>query len=448
LFALGTPSHPFIRAAIRFPMFKLFLITLRRFARLSIASFAPHPDIDGNQARFLWRRRLMMLGFLPFLALVLAIHWLGFLLDEIFFRGYRRVPIREPLFVLGVPRSGTTNLHRILAQDEHFTTFSTWESLLALSVSARLFWRGLARLDRRLGGHLARLLGWLEKQAFAAMDDVHPMTLSAPEEDYFALLPVLSCFVLAIPFPFEPHLWNIGQFDQRLPRTEQDALLAFYRRCLQKHLYVHGTHKRLLSKNAAFAPLAGGLRRTFPDARFLICLREPERTLPSQLSSIGAGLAFFGTPPHSPWIRERFIEQLRFYYLNLASQFADSPPAHCAWLGLQHLRDDLGGSLRRVYRQLDLPLSDRFLAILAAAAESNRSYRSGHSYGLSDFGLDQARLAREFATVHANPQLAAILSAAAGDTPSSPPTSPPTSPPRIAAGSSSTIQPSAGEVPC
>lgn len=387
----------------------LFLLTAKRFVTLAIQSFGRHPELDSGAIWLGVRRRLVMLGFLPFLALVLAIHWLGFLLDEIFFRGYRRVDIREPLFVLGVPRSGTTNLHRVLARDPGFTTFSTWESLFALSVSARKFWLGLARLDQRWGGRLARLLGWIEKHGFAAMDEVHPMTLQAPEEDYFSLLPILSCFVLVLPFPFSQHLWNIGQFDRRIPERERAAILAFYRRCLQKHLYVHGTDKRLLSKNAAFAPLAGGLRDHFPDARFLICLREPERTLPSQLSSIASGLAFFGTPPRCPLVRDRFIEQLRFQYLNLTAQLGGSPPERCAWLGMQSLRADLSGALTSIFQQLGLPLSDEFAAVLREEAEASRRYRSGHRYDLSDFGLDRAALAAAFAEVRAEPRLAAVL---------------------------------------
>ncbi len=392
-------------------MFTLFLLTSRRFASLAAQSFGRHPALSGTPgpARPGLRRRLVMVAFLPFLALVIGLHWLGFLLDEIFFRGYRRVQIHEPLFVLGVPRSGTTNLHRVLAQDAHFTTFSTWESLFALSVSARKFWLSLARLDRALGGYLACLLRWIETHGFAAMDDVHPMTLDAPEEDYFALLPILSCFILVLPFPFAQRLWDIGQFDQRIPAREQQQILDFYRRCLQKHLYVHGPDKRLLSKNAAFAPLAGGLIRTFPDARFLICLREPERTLPSQLSSIGPGLAFFGTPADSSWVRDRFIEQLGFYYLNLARQFSALPTERCAWHSMSALREDLRAALTAAYRQLRLPLSSEFDTILIHEAEDSRHYRSRHSYDLADFGLDTEQLAGAFAEVYAEPRLAEIL---------------------------------------
>ena len=41
------------------------------------------------------------------------------LLDTILFSGYRRVVIREPLFIIGNFRGGTTLMYRLLAADSH-----------------------------------------------------------------------------------------------------------------------------------------------------------------------------------------------------------------------------------------------------------------------------------------------------------------------------------------
>jgi len=343
------------------------------------------------------------------LALALAVHWLGFALDEVFFRGYRRVTVRAPLFVLGVPRSGTTRIHATLASDPQFTTFRTWECLFALSVSARLFWRALGGIDRVLGAPGARLLRVLERKAFAALDDVHAMTLSSPEEDYFALLPILACFILVLPFPNARHLWQMGRFDRDLSPRARALTLDFYHRCLQKHLYFHGTERRLLSKNAAFAPLAHSLRERYADARFIVCVRDPDAALPSQLSSIASGLAFFGVPSASVALRERFIDQLRFYYLNLSAAFGTLPPSRCAWLRMSDLKHQLGARLEAIYAQLELPLTPAFAAALHHHDLTSRRYRSAHRYSLAQFGLDHATVAARFASVYNDPALAPLL---------------------------------------
>jgi len=206
-------------------MFALFLISIRRFPSMALTALTRSPDGDTPIGI---RRVLVMLAFLPLFALVQGIHWIGFLLDDVLFRGWRRVQVREPLFVLGVPRSGTTKLHEVLAKDDQYTTFSTWECLFALSVTERRFWLGLSRIDTLIGRPGARVLSWIERRIFAALDDVHAMSLTTPEEDYFALMPILSCFILALPFPGFEHLWRIGRFDQALPDAERQRILDFY----------------------------------------------------------------------------------------------------------------------------------------------------------------------------------------------------------------------------
>jgi len=375
-------------------MFALFLISIRRFPSMALTALTRSPDGDTPIGI---RRVLVMLAFLPLFALVQGIHWIGFLLDDVLFRGWRRVQVREPLFVLGVPRSGTTKLHEVLAKDDQYTTFSTWECLFAPSVSQRVFWRGLGRIDARVGAPLRRLLRLAERRVFGALDDVHAMSLDTPEEDYFALMPVMSCFILVLAFPRSPHLWRMGSFDRDMPAPERERLLDFYADALRRHLYVHGPDKRLLSKNAAFASLANGLADTFPDARFLVCLRDPMETVPSQLSSIRSGLAFFGVPPDSAPIREHFVDQLAFYYDNLHQLAEHHAPDRTVTKTLPQLKADLAGSVQDAYRRLGLPLAPDFAAALNRATAPARAYRSGHKYDLAQFGLEPAAIERRFA---------------------------------------------------
>ena len=88
----------------------------------------------------------MLLFFVPALLLLQGAHWVGFLLDDLFFRGYRNITVRDPLFVVGLPRSGTSFLQRVLAQDsERFTTLRLWELILAPSVTERMLARRWGR---------------------------------------------------------------------------------------------------------------------------------------------------------------------------------------------------------------------------------------------------------------------------------------------------------------
>jgi hypothetical protein len=340
-----------------------------------------------------------MAAFVPVFTAVQLVHWLGFLLDDILFPGYRRVPIKEPLFVLGIPRSGTTLMHRVLAQDPNMTTFRTWECFLAPSITQRRLVLGLARLDRAVGRPLGRLLGLVERRVFRGLDSVHPMDLSAPEEDYLALLPVMACFVLVIPFPTAAPLWTMAAFDRDMPEARRRRLMTFYRRLLQRHLYVQGPDKRLLSKNAAFAGMAGALRETFPDARFVRCHRDPKAVVPSQLSSIQGGVALFDSDPAGRVFTARMTKVLGFYHANLNTHLPFPAGDRHVTLDMAQFKEDLVETVRGVYERLGLPMTQAFADRLEDEAREARAYRSGHTYAAADFGLDESAIAAIFGTV-------------------------------------------------
>ncbi|MFT4901153.1 MAG: hypothetical protein ACI81V_000420 [Lentimonas sp.] len=67
---------------------------------------------------------MLLLAYPLFLGLQL-IHWLGFLIDELCYPHYRRIEVKAPLFIAGIPRSGTSFVHRTLASDPSFTSMTT-----------------------------------------------------------------------------------------------------------------------------------------------------------------------------------------------------------------------------------------------------------------------------------------------------------------------------------
>lgn len=385
-------------------MLRLFFDTQARILALTLQLIFP----PGGKGRASAKRLAVMLAFIPLFALVQLIHWIGFLLDEILFPAYRRVEVRAPVFVLGVPRSGTTHLHRVLAADEQYTTFSTWECFFALSVTARRFWLGVGWLDARIGSPLGSVLHWMEGKLLGGMADVHSMSLRDAEEDYFALMPALACFILVLPFAHSDFVWRMGTFDRDMPEAERRRIMDFYYRALQRHLYVHGPDKRLLSKNAAFAPLAQAVAERFPDARFMVCLREPTKTIPSQLSSIESGIAFFDALSQTPDLRARLTDQLGFYYRNLDQAFGAASENRCVWVTMSALKSNLGGTVERIYAQLGLSSTAQFRARIALQAAESRGYRSGHSYSLEQYGLTREEVERRLGDLYAKLSARAI----------------------------------------
>lgn len=345
-----------------------------------------------------WRGVLGVLLLWPLLFGLQLLHWLGFVIDDVLFRGWRRVRVDAPMFVLGPPRSGTTHLHHVLSSDERTTTFRLWECLFGLSVTGRRLLMLLSRLDRSLGRPVGRMFGWLGRRLAGDLDDVHPIAMDAPEEDFLALMPTVQCFILVIAFPGADWLWRTARLDDCGDDAARRRLMRYYRVCVQKHLYVHGSGRRFLSKNASFSGMAESLLETFPDARILACTRDPKKTVPSQLSAIEPGLkaAGFNGVPH--WLRDRFVDLLRFYYGHLAG-LAERRPDRVVTVDNDDLRDRLEVTVRSAFAQLGLDLTPQFEADLAEAGSASRRFSSAHRYSLAQYGLTAAEIDQRFSGV-------------------------------------------------
>jgi hypothetical protein len=343
------------------------------------------------------KRLAVMAVFLPVFLAVQTIHWVGLLLDEILFAGYRRTEVREPVFIVGIPRSGTTLLHRVLARDsQRFTTFALWELLFAPSVTQRKLCLAVAAADGWLGGPLRKCIDWMQRAVFGRLDAIHRVSLSDPEEDYFTLLPALACFLLILPFPASRMLWQLTRFDDDLSSAERRHIMAFYRSCLQRHLYVHGADKTLLSKNPSFCSMVGALRETFPDCRVISTVRSPLRAVPSQLSSMRLGLLMFNGERAWSDFQERLVAMLAHYYKHLASTLATWPEDRHVFVPMGELTADVRKTVAKIYERFGMNVSSEYRGSLDAAYEEARSYKSVHEYTLEEFDLDVRTIGEEF----------------------------------------------------
>ena len=325
-----------------------------------------------------WRqlpRRTLMFGItIPVLLFFQLLHWVGFGLDELFFRKYRQVKITKPLFVTGIPRSGTTHLQRVLATHESLTCMKMWECLLAPSIAERYVYRSLGRILRPI----SRLIHLSKLPFFQEMGAVHSLGLLEEEEDFIALLPINACFLLVMMFPEVKSYWRLVRFDSAMSEKQKSNVIDFYTRVIQKHLYYHGANKRYLCKNPSFLSWLQALKQSFPDAGFVICERCAERTIPSQISALGPTWQLLYGEPMSP----EFVQQILFM---LADYYHDIDKLPLAALNAKKLKmddlvADLPGSVRAIAWQFDLPITEAFMLSLEDQARASANYKSQHTY--------------------------------------------------------------------
>ncbi|WP_440996830.1 sulfotransferase [Arhodomonas sp. SL1] len=336
------------------------------------------------------RRFVVLTLGMPIFLGVQLVHAICLLLDEILFPGYRRTSLDGTLVITGIPRSGTTFLHRILsAETEHYTTLTTWEALLAPSILQRRLVSGLAWLDGCLGGPLARGLAGLTRRLTSGLDAIHEVGLTAAEEDYLTLLPAAGCFVMLLAFPAAPGLQSLGEFDRAVAPQRRRRLLHFYRACLQRHVYADGARRQLLSKNAALGSWVVGLQQALPEARFIVCLRDPHRALSSQISSVAAARSLFGTATGSAAFQRLFLHIYAVTLEHLTQTIGDWPLDRAAIVDLTDVRAHPAPVIREALHRLGVREHASLSARLNGLGDPGPS---AHRHSIADLGIDTTTL--------------------------------------------------------
>lgn len=354
----------------------------------------------GTPIRYTRNRCIAMFLLMPLCLLLWAMHAFFLLLDELLFPRYRRVRIHAPLFVVGPPRSGTTFLHRVLARDtERFTCFTLGEMVFAPSICEKYLLAFLARIDRLFSSPVERRLRRAEEKLFDVSKDIHRLSFFEPEEDYILLGYVFATHLLVVLFPFLEVFHCLYYFDREAAPAEKRRIMRFYRRCLQRHLYFHGADKTYFAKNPYFTPFILTLAEEFPDARFLINLREPLAVCASYLSLWCIPYDGLGNDPKD-YLRVQFsLDWLRDMYLHTAACLQELGPERAQTIPYDALARHPRETILGCYARLGYAASPAFLAALDEEEARAKRYRSRHDYHLERFGLEEEAVRRHFAPV-------------------------------------------------
>jgi Sulfotransferase family len=309
-------------------------------------------------------------------------------------QGYARHPeigeerIEQPLVIVGLARTGTTMLHRMMASDPRWLALLWYESRNPAPFPDS---EGAA-IDPRITDAEAEVAMMLEGSP--DLIAVHPMDAHAPDEEImlvehaftswnpeaFCRVPGYSAYLDAIDLaPGYRYLLRLLKFLQwQKRRSGKEAT-----RWVLKAPYHLG------SLDALFAVL--------PDARIVMTHRDPVQTVPSFASMIRA-LYVLGSDSVDPleiaahwggkWARaleraiaERAKREDRFLDIHYADLVADPM-----------------GELRRIYAHAGLALTAEAEAQMQRwAVENERDRRPVHAYTLEEFGYTREGLRRDFA---------------------------------------------------
>ena len=305
--------------------------------------------------------------------------------------------IDRPAFVVGFNRSGTTLLHRLMAQDPKFWALRLYELITPVLPSGRYDTVAGTPDDPRLSqaeeAHDAI-------EVFGALKGVHPVGLEEPEEDFPILKLCFKSWTAAAQF-------HVPGYARWLAESRHDDAYSFHRRLMQHYTWQRrqarpGHQAQWLLKMPFHLKELNALLAVYPDALFIQTHRAPAEALASWCSLVERGRSVVMEPLQA---HETGAEQLAFMsgMLNGATRFRlDHPELEHRWVDLAYtdMTQDPMAVIRKVYGhfgwELDPPAADAMRAWLRQQEERRRhEYR--HSYALEDYGLTHGEVAGAFA---------------------------------------------------
>jgi hypothetical protein len=298
--------------------------------------------------------------------------------------GYADVPITAPIFVTGLPRTGTTALHRLLCGDPRHQGLELWLAEFPQPRPPRETWHQnpvFVELETRF------------RKAHSENPDytgLHYMTADEVEECW----QLLRQSVHSVSYETLAHVPGYARW-----LADQDWTPPYrrHRRNLQL-IGLNDPEKRWILKNPSHLFALDALIATYPDALVIQCHR-PAQTIMASMCSLAqhttAGWSntyvgdTIGADSLETWSRglERFnavraaCDPAQFYDVDYVELFADPI-----------------GTVEDIYAHFGIEMTEEArAAITRTDADSRRGPRAPkHTYSLADYGLTEDQVAERF----------------------------------------------------
>jgi len=293
--------------------------------------------------------------------------------------------IQSPVFILGLPRTGSTLLFELMAQNTALRAPLSWEVMLPSSSNGV----GTGRPDPRIR-KAQRMLDWVDRIA-PDFKHIHEVGALLHQE----CLPILAQAFRSLQFHTTN---NVPTYQAWLNNADLTPAYEYHRRMLQ-HFQVFGPRGTWLLKAPAHIFGIEALFRVYPDARIVQTHRDPVRVIGSIAS-------------HCVSLRQAFSEELdlenigstwcwlwsmgmertvkfRQEHPELEGRFLDVP--------YEDIASDPVETVQRIHERFGLRLDEEALGQAGAYLAAHPKGQHGvHRYRLEDYGLNPARVGERF----------------------------------------------------
>jgi hypothetical protein len=279
-----------------------------------------------------------------------------------------REPIEKPVFITGLPRSGTTLLHELLATDPQLRAPRCWETITPYA-------DGDSEARRRSFDRQLRLFQRLAPE----MADMHPMSAVAPQECTEITAQVFQSVRYEATH-------RIPSYQKWLDATGHIPAYRFHKRFLQHLQRQQKGGGRWVLKCPDHIHALDAIETVYPDCRFVFVHRDPLRVIASA-SKLTEVL-------RRPFTRRIDKAEIGSQVAGRVIEAADamiaktetSPSDRILHLHYVDFAHNPVASVEKLYTQLGLELKPE--ARWRMGAHLSSAQNISHSYSFEEFGLD------------------------------------------------------------
>jgi hypothetical protein len=291
--------------------------------------------------------------------------------------------VEGPVFVIGLPRTGTTALSQLVAADPQFRSVRLWESSSPCPPPEKTTELSDPRIAQT-GAGLEMMY-----QMFPLMRTMHHEEANSPTE----CQDLLGMSFRTVHFE---GMARVPSYLGWVTDCDMRETYRYHRRVLRL-LQWHCPPRLWHLKTPVHMFALDALLESYPNARFLWSHRDPAEVLGSVCSLIHYVRSWASDRNDA---LELGGEQLELWWeaVSRAMDFrARMGDERFADLAFSDLQDDPVDALGRAYERIGLPFGDGSRQAVGRWAGQHEPGKQGtHSYDLADFGLDPERVRARF----------------------------------------------------
>ena len=294
-----------------------------------------------------------------------------------------RQAVPAPVFIVGLPRTGTTALSHLLAQDPDTRALRVWESAQPVPPPET----ASEHSDPRIETATKQLEAM--RQLSPRLAAMHEDTPTGPTENHDLLGMSFRTFHFE-GMAFIPGYvaWWLGCDMVPAYRLMKRTLQLLQWRC---------PPSRWLLKSPPDSFFLDAVLAVFPDARFVMTHRDPAAVLGSVCSLIHTMYEMTGKPPSRERIGASELASWAEAMRRLLAVRARIGEARFTDVHFHELNADPLGAIASAYARLGLPWTAGAERAIRAYSERNPRGRHGeHRYRLEDWGLERVGVRAAF----------------------------------------------------